>query len=51
MMPDGVDSGVPLVYSKDSPGSKVGCSPTTPGPRTSCTRPKESVIFQWRFRS
>src|SRR3546814_16347965 len=50
MMPDGVLSGVPLVYSKVSPGSRVGCSPTTPAPCTSCTRPIESVMRQWRFR-
>ena len=35
MIPDGVASGVPLVYSKLSPGSSTGCSPTTPAPRTS----------------
>ena len=32
MKPDGVSSGVPEVYSKLSPGSSTGCSPTTPGP-------------------
>src|SRR5690606_25440193 len=30
MMPDGVESGAPLVYSNDCPGSRTGCSPTTP---------------------
>ena len=39
-------SGVPLVYSNDSPGSSTGCSPTTPEPRTSCTRPLASVMHQ-----
>ena len=39
MSPDGVGSGLPLVYSKLSPGASTGCSPTTPGPRTSCMLP------------
>ncbi len=46
MMPDGAASGVPLVYSKESPGSRIGCSPTTPAPRTSCTSPFASVMRQ-----
>ena len=41
-----VFSGVPLVYSNVSPGCRIGCSPTTPAPRTSWTRPRESVIRQ-----
>ena len=28
MMPEGVESGVPDVYSKASPGLRTGCSPT-----------------------
>ena len=32
MIPDGVESGDPLVYSNDSPGCKIGCSPITPSP-------------------
>src|SRR5690348_14425959 len=47
----GVLSGVPLVYSKLCPGASTGCSPTTPGPRTSWTRPIPSVMRQWRRRS
>jgi len=46
MIPDGVPNGVPLEYSKLSPGRRVGCSPTTPAPRTSWQRPSESVIRQ-----
>ena len=41
--PNGVDSGQPDVYSKDSPGASVGCLPTTPGPLTSSTCPAPSV--------
>src|SRR6185369_7417755 len=33
MIPEGVGKGVPLVYSKLSPGRNTGCSPTTPAPR------------------
>ena len=51
MKPDGVGSGTPLVYSNDSPGSSTGFSPTTPAPRTSCSLPCASVIFQWRVLS
>ncbi len=32
----------------DSPGCRIGCSPTTPGPRTCSTLPPASVICQWR---
>ncbi|SUZ91952.1 uncharacterized protein METZ01_LOCUS44806 [marine metagenome] len=48
MTPKGVGSGQKLVYSKDSPGAIRGCSPTTPGPRTSSTCPFPSVICQYR---
>src|SRR2546425_416537 len=51
MMPDGVPSGVPEVYSKLSPGASTGSSPTTPGPRTSFMTPIASVMRQWRRRS
>ena len=51
MNPDGVSSGAPLVYSKALPGWITGCSPTTPAPRTSRTRPRESVMRQWRDSS
>ena len=51
MKPDGVGSGTPLVYSNDSPGSSTGVSPTTPAPRTSCSLPCASVIFQCRVLS
>ena len=51
MKPDGVASGQPLVYSKLWPGSSTGCSPTTPGPRTSCCWPAASVIRQCRLSS
>ena len=51
MMPDGVESGVPEVYSNTSPGRSIGVLPTTPGPFTSCVRPSPSVIFQWRLRN
>src|SRR5215217_8313669 len=50
-MPNGVDNGHPEVYSNDSPGLSVGCLPTTPGPRTSSTRPASSVMIQWRVTS
>src|SRR5205809_542043 len=43
MKPDGVGSGQLLVYSKLWPGARTGCSPTTPGPRTSCRRPRLRV--------
>ena len=46
MKPEGVESGVPEVYSKTPPGSSRGVSPTTPRPLTSCRRPSPSVIFQ-----
>ncbi|MND01512.1 hypothetical protein D3C83_205370 [compost metagenome] len=42
---------VPLVYSKLSLGLSSGCSPTTPGPRTSCTWFSASVMIQWRLTS
>ena len=48
---DGVESDVPDLYSKASPGSSRGVLPTTPGPFTSCRRPRPSVIFQWRLRN
>src|SRR6185369_9662455 len=51
MKPEGVLSGQPLVYSKASPGFNTGCSPTTPGPFTSSSLPRASVIFQCRFKS
>jgi len=35
MKPEEVVKGVPLVYSNFSPGFNIGCSPTTPLPRTS----------------
>ena len=50
-MPDGVPRGTPLVYSKLSPGLRIGCSPTTPSPWTSRVWPLASVIFQWRVRN
>src|SRR3954447_2432750 len=37
-----------LVYSNDCPGRRIGFSPTTPSPRTSCTLPSASVMIQWR---
>ena len=46
MKPEGVESDVPELYSNISPGRSNGVLPTTPGPRTSCTRPSASVIFQ-----
>src|SRR5207249_2949142 len=46
MKPDGVVNGQLLVYSQLSPGSSTGCSPTTPGPRTSCSLPRLSVMRQ-----
>ena len=48
MIPEGVLSGVPEVYSNDAPGVSTGCSPTTPSPWISWTWPMESVIRQWR---
>jgi hypothetical protein len=51
MKPDGVGSGTPLVYSNEAPGSSTGSSPTTPAPRTSCSRPNPSVMRQWRVLS
>ncbi|CFN75130.1 Uncharacterised protein [Bordetella pertussis] len=42
-------AGQPLVYSKVSPGASSGCWPTTPRPRTSCTRSSPSVMIQWRL--
>jgi hypothetical protein len=51
MNPDGVSSGAPLVYSNAVPGWSTGCSPTTPAPRTSRTRPFASVMRQCRERS
>ena len=44
MMPEGVGSGVPLVYSKLPPGSSTGCSPTTPGPRTRLSDPPPGYL-------
>ena len=41
MLPKGVVRGQPEVYSKDSPGARRGCSPTTPGPWTSSALTKE----------
>ena len=46
MSPLDVVSGQPDVYLNDFPGGIVGCSPMTPGPRTSCCRPFASVIRQ-----
>src|SRR3989304_4138052 len=51
MVPTGVAIEAPLVYWKRSPGCSSGCAPTTPSPRTSCTRPCESVMIQWRLTS
>ena len=48
MEPKGVESGHPEVYSKLSPGWRFGCSPTTPGPRTSSMRPVASRMIQCR---
>ena len=45
----GLESGHPEVYSNDSPGARVGCSPTTPSPFTSCTWLLASVMIQWRL--
>src|SRR5215468_1311300 len=49
MVPNGVVNGHPEVYSKDCPGCNTGCSPTTPGPRTSSTFPFSSVMTQCRL--
>ena len=49
--PNGVESGHPEVYSKDSPGFSVGCLPTTPGPRTSSMWPVPSLMIQCRVSS
>src|SRR4051812_38020755 len=49
--PRGVSRTHPLVYSKCSPGRRVGCSPTTPGPRTCSTLPLPSVMIQCRLFS
>jgi hypothetical protein len=51
IVPNGVVSGQPEVYSKASPGRRIGCFPTTPGPRTSSTCPVASVMIQWRVSS
>src|SRR5688572_30302603 len=51
MTPNGVPRGHPDVYSNDSPGRRVGCLPTTPGPRTSSTWPVPSVMTQCRVTS
>jgi hypothetical protein len=47
-VPAGVGSVQALVYAKCSPGASSGCWPTTPAPRTSCTRSSASVMIQWR---
>ena len=46
-MPLFVFRGVPLVYSKDSPGLIVGNSPTTPSPWTFIILPLASIINQF----
>ena len=51
MVPNGVRSGQFDVYSNDSPGASVGCSPTTPRPRTSSTWLLPSVMTQCRLIS
>src|SRR5579875_285359 len=47
-MPVGVFRGHQEEYWKDSPGCKVGCLPTTPGPCTSRVRSNASVMIQCR---
>jgi hypothetical protein len=49
MEPTGVGSGQKLEYSNASPGSSVGCSPTTPGPATRCSCPSASVMIHVRL--
>ena len=48
MVPVGVRSRVPLVYSNDSPERSKGWCPTTPNPRTFSCRPWASLMFQVR---
>ncbi len=49
--PKGVVRGHADVYSNASPGASTGCSPTTPGPRTSSVCPSASVINHARETS
>ena len=42
---------VPLALWNASRGPSTGCSPTTPGPLTSSTRLRASVMIQWRDSS
>src|SRR5438105_15466103 len=49
--PKDVRSGQKLVYSNDSPGLRIGCSPTTPGPMTRSVLPSESVMTHSRLMS
>src|SRR5574343_641578 len=51
MVPIGVVSDEPLVYSQHSPGCRSGSWPTTPRPRTSCTELWASVMIQCRETS
>src|SRR5262245_8283851 len=51
MTPNDVISGQADVYSNFWPGPRMGCWPTTPGPRTSSTLPSASVMIQWRLKS
>src|SRR5271154_5458529 len=51
MLPVGVLRGHQEEYLKDSPGARTGCSPTTPGPFTSSTCSKASVMIQCRLIS
>src|SRR5258708_22920829 len=48
MLPLGVRSWQPLVYSKVSPGCSSGWRPITPRPLTSSTWPSSLVMIQWR---
>jgi len=48
IVPFGVAMRVQLVYSKDSPGFRIGCWPMTASPRTSSTWPLASLTIQWR---
>lgn len=48
MVPVGVRSRVPLVYSNASPGCSKGWCPTTPKPLTFSWWPAASLTFQVR---
>ncbi len=49
MVPNGVLREQLDVYSNDSPGSSVGCCPTTPRPLTSSRLLSASVMIQCRL--